>query len=90
MKIQCLFDELNEQILQEATEIFHLVILSTPFNVNVSLEKVKYIDPKFINLLLIFSEELSIQKRSLSISYYPNSLSFLIKYIGYDHKVLIN
>ena len=89
MKIQCLFDEINQPILQEAKDIFHLVILSTSFHVNISLEKIKYISPNFINLLLQFSEELSNEKRTLGINHYPNSLLFLIKYLGYDHKVLI-
>jgi hypothetical protein len=79
LKIQCLFEEFDSEIIEEAKAVFQVVTLGTNFEVSLYLDKPKTIPPKFINLVLGFANDLFSEQRHFTIYYPPESFSFYIQ-----------
>lgn len=90
LKIQCLFEEIDKEILLEAKGVFEVILLGTNLDVGIFLEKQKRITVEFQFLLLNFAKELQKDNRKLAAFYIDEIFEFYIKNFHLEKLVLIH
>lgn len=78
MIIQCLFETIDDSVLEEAGAIFNVLFLSTKFDVHITLENPVYITQNFITMILNLGKELHASGRQITVLNAPESM---IRYI---------
>ena len=71
LKIQCLFEDFDKEILEEARGVFEVILIGTKLNVGIFLDKLKRIPSEFLFMLLNFAKDLKEENRNLA-AFYPN------------------
>lgn len=90
LKIQCLFEEFDKEILVEAKGVFEVILVGTKLNVGIFLDKLKRIPLEFQFLLLNFAKDLKEENRNLA-AFYPNEIfEYYLKHFNLENLIQIN
>ncbi|MBE7413505.1 MAG: hypothetical protein L6Q54_06885 [Leptospiraceae bacterium] len=90
IEIICLFEEANEDILQEIKSVFNLVFFGSNENIKLNTIKVAYFDHTLINEILNFAKGLKEKKRKFFIYEITNSFQRYLNRFNLDQLVPIS
>lgn len=90
LKIQCLFEDFDKEILEEAKGVFEVILVGTKLNVGIFLDKLKRIPVEFQFMLLNFAKDLKEENRNLA-TFYPNqTFEYFIKHLHLENLIQVH
>ncbi|MEM7181274.1 MAG: hypothetical protein AAF518_10200 [Spirochaetota bacterium] len=89
LDVFCLFDSLQPKIERETEAIFSMFVLALKTNIRIHLDRPKFLETHFIDLILKLGRDLRESNRSLIVVGAPESFKRYLKKFEMDKMILL-